>query len=193
MRWLSIPVACALFWQSLIAEPQGRLQVTVISGDNEDNGPPGSLSRNPIVLQVDGPSGPVASATIALSLPASGASGVFENGQTITTLTTGPDGRVSFRIRRNRIAGVVIITATASYAGLAPATINITRPSLRPLAGEHQPMKPLVRAMVFSSLAASATVGILFGTGAIQGNPTHNLPKTTVTVSTPTGPATPVP
>jgi hypothetical protein len=190
MRWLSIPVACALFCQPLIAEPQGRLQVTVISGDKEDNGPPGSLSGNLIVLQVSGPSGPIVGATVALSLPASGASGVFDNGQTMTTVTTGPDGRVSVRVRRNRIAGAMIITATASYAGLAPQTINISRfnPEIT-----RPPIRPFMRAVIVSSVAASATVGALFGFGVIQGNPSRNLPRTTVTVSTPTGPGTPVP
>jgi hypothetical protein len=191
MRWLSIPVACALFCPSLMAEPQERLQVTVISGDKEENGPPGSLAGNLIVLRVSGPNGPIVGATVALTLPASGASGVFDNGRTMTTVTTGPDGRVSVRVRRNRIAGAVIITATASYANLAPQTINITR--FNPPPPTPHPIRPFMRAVIASSVAASATVGVLFGLGVIQGNPSRNLPRTTVTVSTPTGPGTPVP
>jgi hypothetical protein len=193
-RWLAVALCYCLFYQG-IAGQAGFLEVIVESGNNVDNDPPqaGTFSQEVIVIAVrDSQGNPVPDAEVTLTAPPlSGASLLFENGKPEITLKTGPDGRVRVRVRRNRVAGTVMINVTARHlARIGKAAVIRNNPPLPPSAA---PASPLSKVMAFGSIAAAATVGVLVGTGILQGDPAPRaLPPTRIIISPPRAP-TPAP
>ena len=126
-------------------QEQSGLKLVILEGEGAVNNVKQRTAREVIVEVRDENDNPVGGAVVMFTLPDRGPSGYFANGQKISTVTTGPDGRAQSLITRlNNAKGDMPIRVNASHQGVRTSAI-------------------ITQANVAGGIGAGATVGILVG------------------------------
>jgi hypothetical protein len=100
-----------------------RLAVTVTEGEGAMNNTNVRASRGLSVEVRDAGGKPVKEATVVFTCPADGPSGVFGNGNKVSTVVTDGEGRAALAgFKPNSVAGKMVILVNASYRGQTAST-----------------------------------------------------------------------
>lgn len=148
--WLLAAVLCVPQAPALAASPpaqaeQAKLKIVILEGEGAVNNVRQRTAREVIVEVQDENNRPVGGAVVMFTLPDRGPTGAFANGQRISTVTTGADGRAQTMLTElNKAKGDMAIRVNASHQG-ARATAIVTQTS------------------VATGVSAAATAGIILG------------------------------
>ena len=161
--------------------PAPKLNIVVVEGEGALNNVRQRTAREPVVRIEDENRRPIAGAAVMFTLPTSGPSGEFGNGEKTLTVVTDDQGAAAARgLRVNRLAGKLPIHVTASYRGEKATTVitqfNMEVPGTQGGGGGSGKM-----IAILAIVGAAAAGGVIAGT---RGSGSTNTP--------PTPPGTPI-
>ena len=121
MRWCALLLTSLLFGQEVT-----RLKIVIIEGEGATNNIKQRTAREPIVEVQDENNRPVGGALVTFALPNYGASGTFQGGSKLLTVTTDANGRATANFQPNTAKGDLKIRVRAQHNGQsAEAEINM--------------------------------------------------------------------
>src|SRR5579884_2248782 len=145
-----------------LAQSPGGLRVVVLEGNGAINNIAAQKAHDPVVKVVDNAGAPVANAIVTFTLPASGPSGAFVDGQKSATVRTGSDGVAAARgLKPNKTPGQFEIRVTAS-AGRETARASVMETNALS-AGEKSHSKKYVIIGVIAAGAAGGAIAAAMG------------------------------
>jgi hypothetical protein len=164
--------ASVLIHTVLFAAPQTSavpFQIRIVEGDGAINSIRLHRAHDPVVQVVDSGGQPVSGATVTFLLPATGASGTFQdNGLSLTIQSDGRGMAAARGLRPNRIAGPFRIRVTASWRGQS-ASATITETNAEPVAKSNS-KKIAIIALIGGAAAAGAAAAALGGKSSSSGS-----------------------
>ncbi len=124
---MSVVLFCTGTTGPLLAQDTPRLKIIIIEGEGATNNIKQRTAREPIVEVQDENNRPVGGALITFALPNYGASGTFQGGSKLLTVTTDVNGRaVGSGFQPNTVKGDLNIQVRAQSNGqTANATIQM--------------------------------------------------------------------
>lgn len=158
-----------------IATPQGQdtskeesgLRIVIVESGKVTNNIKSRTAREVIIQVEDTNRRPVSAASVSVFLPGQGPSGVFANDQTSFIANTGPDGRLRFTLRPNRVPGEFQIRLAASAGGKTGAAV-LAQTNIVAAAAIGGISTAAIVAIVAGAAAAGVTVVAAGGGGGKQ-------------------------
>ncbi|HLH44545.1 MAG TPA: hypothetical protein VKV74_16255 [Bryobacteraceae bacterium] len=143
-RVLPSGAALLLVWQTVYAQTPTQLNIVVVAGEGALNRTHEKASQPPRVRVEDQNHKPVEGATVAFTLPSSGATGEFDGGGKTTTVLTDENGMAAVRgMKLNDTAGKLEILVNAAYRG-QNANAVVTQFSSSPNGTHHGSAKWII-------------------------------------------------
>src|SRR5215471_11853940 len=113
-RTLPSGAALLLVWQTVFAQAPAELNIVVVAGEGALNRTHDKAEQPPQIRVEDQDHKPIEGATVAFTLPSSGATGDFDGGGKTATVVTDEKGMASVRgIKLNDTAGKLEILVNA--------------------------------------------------------------------------------
>ncbi len=165
---------CALLLMPLLfGQEVARLKIVIIEGEGATNNIKQRTAREPIVELQDENNRPVGGALVTFALPNYGASGTFQGGSKLLTVTTDANGRaVGQGFQPNGVKGKMRIQVRAQHNGQsASAEINSVN------AGPG--MSPTAKWTTATAVVAGAIVAVV--TATTGGGSSTPVQPTTIT------------
>jgi hypothetical protein len=101
-----------------------RIDLVVVEGEGASSSPGQQVSKDPVVKVEDENHQPVGGVAVVFTLPVSGTTGEFSNGDKTLTMVTENSGLAAVRgLKTNQVPGKLQIYVTASYRGLRARTL----------------------------------------------------------------------
>jgi hypothetical protein len=136
-RVLPSGAALLLVWQTVFAQVPTQLNIVVVTGEGALNRTHEKVAQPPQIRVEDQDRKPVEGATVAFTLPSSGATGEFDSGGKTATVLTDEKGMATVRgIKLNDTAGKLEILVNAAYRGQS-ANAVVTQFSTSPNGPHH--------------------------------------------------------
>ena len=136
-RVLPSGAALLLVWQTVFAQVPTQLNIVVVAGEGALNRTHEKVAQPPQIRVEDQDRKPVEGATVAFTLPSSGATGEFDSGGKTATVMTDEKGMATVRgIKLNDTAGKLEILVNAAYRG-QNANAVVTQFSTSPNGPHH--------------------------------------------------------
>ncbi len=176
---MSVVLLCTGTTGSLVAQETPRLKIIIIEGEGATNNMKQRTAREPIVEVQDENNRPVGGALVTFALPNYGASGTFQGGSKLLTITTDANGRaVGNGFQPNTVKGDLNIQVRAQSNGqTANATIH-----MKNVSGVGVGMSTSAKVWTMVAVAAGAAViGVVATRG---GSPTPPAQSTTISPGT---------
>ena len=143
-RVLPSSAALLLVWQTVFAQTPTQLNIVVVTGEGALNRTHEKAAQPPQVRIEDQDHKPVEGATVAFTLPSSGATGEFDGGGKTATVLTDEKGMAAVRgMKLNDTAGKLEILVNAAYRGQS-ANVVVTQFSSSPNGPHHSSAKWII-------------------------------------------------
>ncbi|HEY7337968.1 MAG TPA: Ig-like domain-containing protein [Bryobacteraceae bacterium] len=130
-------IAVLLALQTVFAQAPTQINIVVVSGEGALNRTHERVAQPPQIRVEDGNHQPISGATVAFTLPSSGATGEFDSGGKTATVITDETGVATVRgIKLNDTPGKLEILINAAYRG-QNANVVVTQFSTSPNGPHH--------------------------------------------------------
>jgi hypothetical protein len=181
-------IVFSLFCAPLRAAPQDSpdLRVTIVEADGAINNIRSARIHDPVVRVTDPGGRPVPGASVTFTLPVSGPSASFLDGQQTRIVQTDEDGRaVAVGLRPNKTEGPFEIRVLASSGGtVGRALVHMT--NVDPNGETKSRRKLIIVAAIAGAVAATTLAAASGGGGSSSPAPISNQPGGTIIPGSPT-------